>query len=124
MSSPESDRKLRSKSGKTIPSSGGGTAETFVDTVAAALRADYGNTPAAVKHVARLTGANQRAVRNWFEAKNGPSGENLVALLQHSDSVFLATLSMAGRPGVAAALKVVQLRSLLLELINEIDRLT
>jgi hypothetical protein len=31
-----------------------------------------------VKTVVGLTGANERAVKNWFQAKNGPSGEFLM----------------------------------------------
>lgn len=34
--------------------------------------------------VAMITDANERTVRNWFEGKNGPSGESLCP-------VFVAT---------------------------------
>ena len=47
--------------------------------------------------VVQLTGANDRTVRNWFEAKNGPSGELLVALCRHSDEVLDTVLRLAGR---------------------------
>jgi hypothetical protein len=42
-----------------------------------------------MKVVVNLTGANERAVRNWFDAKNGPNGEFLIALCSawHSPDV-------------------------------------
>lgn len=36
-------------------------------------------------------------MQNWFQAKNGPSGESLVRLCRHSDHVFEALLVLAGR---------------------------
>ncbi len=65
--------------------------------IAAALRDAFGDSRSAIKVVARVTGANERAVRNWFEAKNGPSGCHLISLLQHSDPVLIAVLSLSGR---------------------------
>jgi hypothetical protein len=56
-------------SGITFPSG------RFPGAIAAALHREYGATHAAVKTVVGLTGANERAVKNWFKAKNGPSGE-------------------------------------------------
>ena len=45
-----------------------------------------------------MTGANERAVKNWFKGINGPSGSNLVDLARHSDCVLETFLKMAGRP--------------------------
>jgi len=36
-------------------------------------------------------------VRNWFEGKNGPSGENLMALIRYSDAVLAMVLQLSGR---------------------------
>ena len=36
-------------------------------------------------------------MKNWFDAKNGPSGEFLIALCAHSDEVLETFLLMAGR---------------------------
>lgn len=78
MSFTENDRKVRSEIGKAFPS--GGTAEPllpFVEAIARALRADFGSSPSTMKTVARMTGTNERTVKNWFDEKNGPTGENL-----------------------------------------------
>jgi hypothetical protein len=52
-----------------------------------------------VKRVARLADAKERGVRNWFEfeAKNGPSGEHLIALMRRSDVVGPAAI-LQGAP--------------------------
>lgn len=97
MSFPENDRKVRSKKGKTFPGSGGYGGPPFVATIAEALKVDFGASPSSVKHIARLTRTNERAARNWFEGKNGPSGENLVCLMRHSDAVFWAVLTLSER---------------------------
>lgn len=72
----------------------------FAAIIADALRKDFGNAPAHVKHIARLTGVNARTVQNWLQAKNGPSGSGLVVLMRHSDEVTAAVLSLAERDGL------------------------
>ena len=74
MSFTKNDRMNRSVSGRTFPS------ERFADAIATALHREYGGTHAAIKTVVALTGANERAVKNWFDAKNGPNGDFLIAL--------------------------------------------
>jgi len=73
----------------------------FALAIGDALRREFGATTGAVKMVVALTGANTRAVRNWFAAKNGPSGENLVDLIKHSDEVLETVLLMADRKELA-----------------------
>ena len=85
------------------------------------MRLEWGATPSARKEVCRLTGANERAVRNWFEAKNGPSGENLVHLLRHSHAVLTTVLSLAGRQDLLVSANVMGLRQHLSQLIETID---
>jgi hypothetical protein len=91
--------------------------------VAEALRREFGGTPAAVKVVVRLTRANERAVKNWFDAKNGPSGENLVVLLRHSDEVLESVLKLAGREDLIVARKLTGAREKLREMLAMIDQL-
>ena len=91
MSFAKSDRKNRSIHGKTLH------AERFSDAIARALHREFDDTHGAIKAVVALTGANERAVRNWFDAKNGPNGEFLIALCRHSDEVLEAVLKRAGR---------------------------
>lgn len=80
-------------------------------------------THAAIKTVVALTGANERAVKNWFDAKNGPSGEFLIALCSHSDEVLETFLVMAGRTQHVQANKVVEATNKLREILVVLDTL-
>lgn len=120
MSFTENDRKLRSKNGKSFHN-GDGYEGAFVEVIAEALKADFGYAPAAVKRVARMTRANERAVRNWFDGKNGPSGENLVTLIQHSDAVFGVVLGLSQRSQFAVGVGLLDLRLHLIAAVAAID---
>jgi hypothetical protein len=118
MSLTKNDRQNRSIHGKTIH------AERFADALARALHREFDHTYAAIKTVVALTGANERAVRNWFDAKNGPSGEFLIALCRHSDQVLETFLQLAGRTTHLKAKKLVDAKQKLREilaLVNELD---
>ena len=91
MSLTKNDRKIQTESGKLFPS------EPFAAEIAAALHRQYDGMHGGMKVVVQLTGANERAVRNWFDAKNGPNGDFLIALCRHSDQVLEAVLKRAGR---------------------------
>lgn len=124
MSPTQKDRNLRSDSGRSIPlPATAGAQPSFPEVIAEALRRQYGGTPAAVKIVVRLTRANERAVKNWFDAKNGPSGENLVSLLRHSDEVLETVLALAGRQDLIVARKLTGAREKLREMLAMIDDL-
>ena len=117
MSLTKKDRRVRSISGITFPSG------RFADLIAGALRRQYGATHAAVKTVVALTGANERAVKNWFEAKNAPSGEFVVTLCRHSDEVLETFLLMAGRENHLKAKRIVDATTRLRELLALLDDL-
>ena len=122
MSPTQKDRNLQSDSGRSIPlPPDRGDQSSFAEVIAEALRRQYGGTPAAVKIVVRLTRVNERAVKNWFDAKNGPSGENLVGLLRHSDEVLETVLSLAGRQDLIVARKLTGAREKLKEMLAMID---
>lgn len=108
MSSAESDRNFRASGGNEFPPDG---ATSFADAVAAALRREYGGTPGAVKRVAKITRANARSVRNWFDATNAPNGEMLMRLLQQSDEVLEAVLVQSGRTDLLHATRVIKARA-------------
>lgn len=98
MSFTKKDRNFRVDEGNKFsldPSAD--TEAAFANIIADALRRDFGNTPAHIKHIARLTGANLRTVGNWLSARNGPSGANLVVLMRHSDEVTKAVLELSER---------------------------
>jgi hypothetical protein len=120
MSRPKNDRKLQSESGKTFQDL---DAEGFVRAIAGALKAEFGATPSALKTVAQLTRSNERAVRNWLEGKNGPSGSNLVILMRHSDQVLRTVLELANRRDRILAADLAELRQGLMDAVAEIDSL-
>tara|TARA_R110001592_G_scaffold197769_4_gene445802 strand:+ start:16864 stop:17121 length:258 start_codon:yes stop_codon:yes gene_type:complete len=70
-----------------------------------------------------FTSAGERTVKNWFEGKNGPNGDNLIELIRHSDEVLEAVLLMAGREDILQGKLLVDARDQLLEMIEIIDRL-
>ena len=72
---------------------------------------------------ALVTGSNERAVRNWFSAQNGPSGENLIDLIRHSDEVLETVLLMAGRTDLAKAKKLGDTRRKLQEMLTLLDEI-
>jgi hypothetical protein len=126
MSFTENDRNFRSDSGKTFPSARGRSfsSATFRAAVAAALRKDFGGSPAAVKRVANLLNANERAVRNWFDARNGPSGEHLVMLMFHSAAVLETVLGLSGRSALLHTKLVADARDQVRRLLVMLDDLT
>jgi hypothetical protein len=117
MSLTKKDRMNRSISGKTFPQ------KRFADAIATALRREYGGTHAAIKTVVALTGANERAVKNWFDAKNGPSGEFVISLCAHSDEVLETFLLLAGRTEQVKAKKIVDATNRLREILILLDEL-
>ena len=117
MSLTKKDRIIRSVSGISFPSGG------IARAIATALHKEYGATHAAIKTVVELTGANERAVKNWFDAKNGPSGEFIIALRAHSDEVLETLLLMAGRTDHGKAKRVLEATSKLREVLVLLDAL-
>ena len=120
-------RNFRPDSGKTFPRSSGRVAASdghkFVTVIAETLREEFGGTRMSVKTVMAYTGAGERTVKNWFEGKNCPNGENLVKLVRHSDEVLEALLFMAGREDILAGKMLVDARDKLAEMLEIIDQL-
>lgn len=124
MSSTQNDRKHRSNNGRSfLPPPASGHVDRFAEAVAGALRREFGAVPGSVKQVVRITGANERAVRNWFEARNAPSGENLVILMGRSDEVLETILQLAGRQELATARRLSSARDKLHEMLKLIEDL-
>ena len=92
------------------PRDGNGQDTSFDTIIAAALKSELGTSHQAVKTVARWTGASERAVKYWFAASHGPSGEHLVAFVRNSDAVWRAVLFMSGREPMIAAGDMSELR--------------
>ncbi len=123
MSFTENDRKIQSRFGKSFPNKEGQIGPSFVQAIALALSAEFSGTPGAVKTVSRLTQVNERAVRNWFEGKNGPSGESLIRLIYRSDAVLKTVLNLANRRDLVVAVELADLRRRLVDTVAAIDSL-
>jgi hypothetical protein len=89
--------------------------------IAAALRAELGNSHQAVKTVMRWTGANERTVKNWFAGRRGPRGEHLLALIRFSNGALEIVLQLAGREDLIAAKMLLDARNTLAEMLARID---
>jgi hypothetical protein len=122
MSLTKNDRKLRSKSGKPFPSSAVRLGPVFVAAVAEALKAEFGNTAGAAKRIGRITARNERAARNWLDGRNGPSAENLIALMGHSDHVLRTVLGLAGRSELTLATDLSDLKQMVRHLLERLER--
>jgi hypothetical protein len=76
-----------------------------------------------IKTVAGWTGANERTVKNWLSGQYGPCGAHLVVLIQHSDEVLNAVLSMARRHDLVFAQKLHDVEQCMLELMSMVKEL-
>jgi len=117
MSPTKRVRKNQSSLGKEIPDG------RFAQVIADALHREFGETHAAVKTVVGLTKANERAVKNWFMAKNGPTGQHLVDLVRTSDEVLEAVLLMSGRRDLVIAKKLSDSKQVLVKMLKLIGDL-
>jgi hypothetical protein len=88
----------------------------FAMKIALALKSELKDRNSRAKMVAGWTGANERTVKNWILGRYAPCGRHLVVLVQHSDQVLDAILSMAGRQDLLLARKVADVKRKVLEL--------
>ncbi len=130
MSRTKKDRTNKSNSGNNIQDRRYGSGSDgrigsagFATAIACALQKEFGSRGNAVKTIVRLTSANERAARNWYEGKNGPSGEFLVLLCRHFDHVLETLLILAGRNELLTAKKLVDAKGKLQEILALIDQL-
>ncbi|MBX6744889.1 MAG: XRE family transcriptional regulator [Acetobacteraceae bacterium] len=91
-------RILHSK-GRKLPFNGEdkGPPVDYAAELAAALRREMERRRVAAKTVMRWTGASERTVKAWLSGISVPSGEHLVALMRHSDEVFVTVLRLSAR---------------------------
>ena len=127
MSFRKKGRKFRTVSGNNFQKLSDDVAASdgyeFAAVIAETLRETFGGTRMSVKTVVAYTGAGERTVKNWFEGKNGPNGENLVELVRHSDEVLEALLLMAGREDILAGKLLIDTRDKLVEMLEIINQL-
>jgi len=96
----------------------------YATAITAALRDELGDTHRAIKTVMQWTGASERTVKNWFSGSSGPSGENLIAVVRHSDAVFTMFMLLAGRDQTIAAKKLIDARDTLVTMLEILVDLT
>ena len=97
---------MRTKKGRILHSEGRklpfngedkGPPVDYAAELAAALRREMQERHVAAKTVMRWTGASERTVKAWLSGISVPSGEHLVALMRHSDEVFVTVLRLSAR---------------------------
>lgn len=89
MSVPKKDR--------VFPAKSVGISDTeLAKLVAAGLRKDYGDLPSAIKEIGLKTGANLRAIKNWYQGRNAPSSSHLLTLARSSPSILQIVLEQVG----------------------------
>jgi hypothetical protein len=127
MSFPKKGRNFWPISGKSFPNLHTKMAASgdynIATVIAETLRQTFGGTRGAIKTVMAFTGAGERAVKNWFEGKNTPNGDNLIELARHSDEILEVFLLMSGRGDVLSAKKLVDARDKLVEMLDIIHQL-
>jgi hypothetical protein len=95
----------------------------YAGAIAAALRAELGDTHQAIKTVMRWTGACERTAKNWLAGTRGPAGEHLLTLVRNSNAVFEAVLRLSGRETSLTAIDLLEARTKLLYMIKNFDEL-
>ena len=100
-----------------------GQLDRYSRVIAGALKVQLGSTHQATKTVMAWTGVAERTAKNWLSGTCGPSGDHLIELIRHSDCVLEALLIMSGRVNVMGVHRLVDIRSDLVDLVEQIDLL-
>lgn len=79
--------------------------QELAEIIACALRKDHGHHGSSVKQIARMTGFNPRAVRNWYEARNMPGLSGFLRLMQCSPTLVKTVLELSGQAELSAHIK-------------------
>lgn len=116
--------KLHSK-GKMLPFSEREVPDAigYAGAVADALRAEVARSGLTAKMLMRWTLASERTVKGWLSGQRGPSGDHLIALLRHSDSVFILVLQLSGRAAGSSPGDTVVVRRHLLDALAALNRI-
>jgi|TARA_R110000850_G_scaffold160806_3_gene285227 hypothetical protein len=97
------------------------SASEYRKAISTALSQELGGAGRAAKDTARWTGASERTAKNWISATYAPTGENLIELMRHSDTVLDVVLVLAGRDGDRMARRVSLARNELAEILRGLD---
>jgi len=94
---------------------------SYAATIAAALRAELGNTHQAAKTLMRWTGAGERTVKHWLAGTHGPCGAYLLVLMWESEAVVEAVLDAAGRRDAVVATRVLAAHDMMAKVMAMIE---
>ena len=113
------------KKGRRFPNNGSRRPNSgkFAGEISRALRAELGGSHQTIKTLMNWTRASERTIKNWLSGSHGPNGAHLIEMIRHSDAVCSLVLRMAGRNGALTAIRLTDLRTRMVRIIAEIDRL-
>lgn len=97
------------------------SASEYRKAISTALSQELGGAGRAAKDTARWTGASERTAKNWISATYAPTGENLIELMRHSDTILDVVLVLAGRDEDRMARRVSLARNELAEILRGLD---
>jgi hypothetical protein len=88
-----------------------------------ALRRELGGSHQSIETIMNWTGASERTIKNWLSGSNGPNGMHLIDVIRHSDAVCRLVMRMAGRGEALTTVQLGDLRTRMIGIIADIDRL-
>lgn len=95
----------------------------YREAISAALVRELGGAGRAAKTMTKWTGVNERTAKNWILGYYGPSGEHLIELMRHSDTVLAVVLELAGRDEAMTAERIRFIRQELIVVLNSLDKI-
>ncbi|WP_106745422.1 hypothetical protein [Yoonia maritima] len=97
------------------------SASEYRKAISLALSQELGGAGRAAKETARWTGASERTAKNWISETYGPTGENLIELMRHSDTILDVVLVLAGRHEERLARRFTSARDEVAEVLRSLD---
>lgn len=97
------------------------SASEYRQAISAALSQELGGGGQAAKAIMRWTGTSERTAKNWISGTYGPTGENLIQLMRHSDTVLAVVLVLASRDEERIARRISLARDELAEVLRRLD---
>ena len=95
----------------------------YREAISAALVHELGGAGRAAKTTTKWTGVNERTAKNWILGYCGPSGEHLIELMRHSDTILDVVLALAGRQEAMTMKRIQTTRDELVAILEKLDLL-
>ncbi len=97
------------------------SASEYREAISSALSQELGGAGSAAKVAIKWTGASERTAKNWLSGSYGPTAENLIELMRHSDTVLATVLELSGRGEAMTAERLKRVRTELAEVLSNLD---